>query len=74
MIIFGQRTGKTLFSITRERTFGTPEHDHIAIVDVYGNGKTTIDAGHRHDIWEGTVRRAAGHAHERREPPPDVGT
>jgi hypothetical protein len=66
VIILGPKTGKTIFLVSmREKTVAIDKHNHIAIVDVWGDGKTTVDAGHRHDVEGGVVRRTAGHGHER---------
>lgn len=39
-------------------------HSHEALVDANGNGETTEDNGHRHEIKKGEVLEADGHAHD----------
>ena len=69
MIILGPKTGKTIFLVSmREKTVAIDKHNHIAIVDAWGDGKTSIDAGHRHNVFDGVVQRIAGHGHERAAP------
>jgi hypothetical protein len=78
MIIYGNKTGKTIIllsthspdlttDIARAKV-GRPAlpkmHRHIGIVDPFGDGVTSVDEGHRHKIKDGMVVAAREHGHE----------
>jgi hypothetical protein len=45
-------------------TMASDGHGHIAIFDEFGNGQTTVDAGHSHPVRYLEVTSAKGHSHE----------
>ncbi len=68
MIVYGPARGKTCFLLDTASSVVTKsgivsEHAHVAVVDAWGNGRTTMNAGHRHEIADGEVLRVAGHRH-----------
>jgi hypothetical protein len=72
LTIYGQKTGKTLYSLSRPIPAAVDgpvalaeDHGHIAIVDCYGDGWTSNDKEHRHKIREGVIEIVLGHCHKR---------
>lgn len=43
----------------------TPIHNHKAYIDKAGNGVTSTDASHYHEVRNGVIQEAHGHAHGR---------
>ena len=64
MVILGPKTGKTV-KLTGYAVGPAPVsiHEHLAVVDIWGDGFTTTDAKHRHPVREGKVCEAEGHSH-----------
>lgn len=44
-----------LQTTTANQTMVNPAHSHCAIVDEAGNGRTSMDAGHWHEVRNGQV-------------------
>lgn len=39
-------------------------HVHKVFIDVYGNGHSSVNAGHSHEVINYDVQRAGGHDHQ----------
>ena len=71
MTIYGHKSGKTLFTVNYSGSGRPGRHNHIAIVDRWGDGFTTLDENHKHQIVDGRILEAMGHGHRRMEPDED---
>ena len=71
MIVYGPKLKKTVWHLGFSRPevqmgIDLPWHNHVAVVDEFGNGVTSMDADHCHRVVDGTIRQAKGHGHERK--------
>lgn len=65
MICRGPKTGMTVHLLT-DAGRGQKRHGHLAVIDLFGDGATSVDQGHRHRIADGVVGPGPdGHTHER---------